>query len=288
MSSQASTPYILQAALALPKHTIEFTEKRETETIKTDERQRRAKELLEAGNVQTKAITKNEDLTKPVDGDQAIRRVARVFVELPLEGLTPAQRRMKRALDIVLVSIILLLALPVMAAVTVAIKVSSPGPVLFKQRRVGEGGKLFTIYKFRSMVVNAEALQSKVNKRDANGNIVHKDRHDPRVTKIGRIIRKTSLDELPQLFNVLKGDMSLVGPRPELPWLVEQYDPWQRARFLVPQGITGWWQVNGRSDVPCHLSVEKDVWYIQHYSIWLDLKIILMTIPALLKGKGAF
>jgi exopolysaccharide biosynthesis polyprenyl glycosylphosphotransferase len=195
---------------------------------------------------------------------------------------------MKRALDIVLVSIALLVALPVMLTVALAIKLSSPGPVLFKQRRVGEAGKLFTIYKFRSMVVNAEALQTKVNTTDANGNVIHKAKHDPRVTSIGRIIRKTSLDELPQLFNVLKGDMSLVGPRPELPWLVEQYQPWQRGRFVVPQGITGWWQVNGRSDTPAHLSVEKDIWYVKHYSIWLDIKIIAMTIPALLKGKGAF
>ena len=203
-------------------------------------------------------------------------------------GLTPEQRMMKRVVDVVLTSIGLLLVLPIMAVVALAIKLDSPGPILFKQRRVGEGGKLFYVYKFRSMVVNAEALQAQVNKTDAHGNVIHKQKDDPRVTRIGRLIRKTSLDELPQLFNVLQGTMSLVGPRPELPWLVEQYQPWQRKRFLVPQGITGWWQVNGRSEKPCHLCTEQDLWYIEHYSLWLDLIVMLKTIPALLTGNGAF
>jgi lipopolysaccharide/colanic/teichoic acid biosynthesis glycosyltransferase len=108
------------------------------------------------------------------------------------------------------------------------------------------------------------------------------------VTRLGRILRKTSLDELPQLFNVVKGDMSLVGPRPELPWLVERYDPWRRQRFSVPQGITGWWQVNGRSDKPMHLHTEDDLYYIQNYSLWLDLRILWMTVGVVLKGEGAF
>ncbi|MCC7208970.1 MAG: sugar transferase, partial [Anaerolineae bacterium] len=197
-----------------------------------------------------------------------------------LSGLTPQQRAMKRAMDILLTSLALVFALPIMAIVALAIKLDSPGPILFKQRRVGEGGRLFYVYKFRSMVANAEALQAKVNQTDEHGNVIHKSKHDPRVTRVGRIIRKTSLDELPQLFNVLEGTMSLVGPRPELPWLVEQYQPWQRKRFLVPQGITGWWQVNGRSEKPCHLSTEQDLWYIEHYSVWLDIIVLLKTIPA--------
>jgi len=205
-----------------------------------------------------------------------------------VRGLTPVQRRMKRGFDIVVAGTVLLLVLPVMLTIALAIKLSSPGPVFFKQVRIGENGKPFKIYKFRSMVVNAEKLQAKVNVKDENGNIVHKTKNDPRVTSIGRIIRKTSLDELPQLINVIRGDMSLVGPRPELPWLVEQYRAWQYDRFLVPQGITGWWQVNGRSDKPSHLNTDLDVHYIENYSFWLDIKILLMTIPALLKGKGAF
>jgi exopolysaccharide biosynthesis polyprenyl glycosylphosphotransferase len=209
-------------------------------------------------------------------------------VKQPKTGMSRSERLAKRAMDILLSGIALFLAAPVMLMVIIAIKLESPGPVLFKQRRVGEGGKLFHIYKFRSMVVNAEALQTTVNKTDSNGKTLHKHKDDPRVTRIGRIIRKTSIDELPQLLNILKGDMSLVGPRPELPWLVEQYEGWQRERFLVPQGLTGWWQVTGRSEKPCHLSTEDDLHYVRNYSLWLDIKIMLMTIPAMLKGKGAF
>ncbi len=225
-------------------------------------------------------------VTKPKLQKIAAARQERA--SLMLSGLTPSQRAMKRAMDIVLTVIILTMALPIMAIVALAIKLDSPGPILFKQRRVGEGGKLFYVYKFRSMVVNAEALQVQVNKTDEHGNVIHKSKHDPRITRVGRIIRKLSLDEFPQFFNVLEGTMSLVGPRPELPWLVEQYQPWQRKRFLVPQGITGWWQVNGRSEKPCHLCTEQDLWYIEHYSLWLDLIVLFKTIPAALTGKGAF
>jgi len=206
----------------------------------------------------------------------------------PVGTLTRNQRVAKRLFDVTVASLILVAALPILALVALAIKLTSPGPMLFLQDRVGENGRLFKIYKFRSMVVNAEKLQEAVNVTDAEGNTIHKRRNDPRVTKIGKIIRKTSIDELPQLFNVIKGDMSLVGPRPELPWLVAQYQDWQYQRFNVPQGITGWWQVNGRSDKPCHLNTDQDVYYIEHYSFWLDIKILLMTIPALVKGKGAF
>lgn len=203
--------------------------------------------------------------------------------------LTPRQLLMKRTLDIVVALIALALTLPVMVAVAIAIRLDSEGPVLFKQKRVGLNGRLFTIYKFRSMVRNAEALQSAVTVVDERGQVMHKVRDDFRVTRVGKVIRKLSLDELPQLFNVLKGEMSLVGPRPELPWLVqENYDGWQRRRFSVPQGVTGWWQITGRSDAPLHLNTDKDIWYIENWSIWLDVYIIVMTIPALLKQKGAF
>ena len=202
--------------------------------------------------------------------------------------LTPTQRIMKRAFDIAVSSIVLFLTLPVMVMVSIAIMIYDPGPILFKQERVGENGKLFRIYKFRSMVVNADAMLEKFAIKDENGNLIHKHKDDPRVTPIGRIIRKTSLDELPQLINVIKGDMSLVGPRPELPKLVAGYENWQYERFSVPQGITGWWQVTGRSEKPCHLNTDQDVYYIKNYSLWMDIKIMLMTVPALLKGKGAF
>ena len=203
--------------------------------------------------------------------------------------MTPKQRAFKRAFDFVVALIVLIMILPVMVMVAIAIKIDDPkGPVFFMQERVGEGGKLFRMFKFRSMVANAEALAAQVSRTDVNGNIIHKVRNDPRVTRVGRIIRKTSLDELPQFINVLLGEMSLVGPRPELPRIVDTYETWQHERFNVPQGITGWWQVTGRSDKPCHLNTDQDIFYIRNYSILLDLKILFMTVPALLRGEGAF
>ncbi|HRL12031.1 MAG TPA: sugar transferase [Aggregatilineales bacterium] len=211
------------------------------------------------------------------------------LINLTEPALTVTQRMVKRAFDIAISGTALLIASPVMLLIALAIRLDSEGPILFRQDRIGENGKVFKMYKFRSMVANAERLQALVNTVDANGNTIHKRRNDPRVTRVGRIIRKTSLDELPQLLNVLNGTMSIVGPRPELPWMVEDaYQPWQHRRFAVPQGITGWWQVTGRADKPMHLNTEQDLYYIQNYSFWLDLKIILKTVPALARGKGAF
>lgn len=211
------------------------------------------------------------------------------LISLTQPALSVSQRIMKRTFDISIASLGLMVASPFMLVIAIAVKLDSPGPILFKQERIGEGGKIFKMYKFRSMVQNAEALQAQVNMTDENGNTIHKRRNDPRVTRVGRIIRKTSLDELPQLINVLNGTMSVVGPRPELPWIVnEQYQKWQYRRFAVPQGITGWWQVNGRSEKPMHLNTDEDLYYIQNYSFWLDMKIILKTVPALMRGKGAF
>jgi lipopolysaccharide/colanic/teichoic acid biosynthesis glycosyltransferase len=154
--------------------------------------------------------------------------------------------------------------------------------------RVGENGGKFRMIKFRTMLVGAEKMQHMVEKLDPDGNLIYKTPDDPRVTRVGRFLRRTSLDELPQLFNVFKGEMSLVGPRPEMPELVEKYDLWQRKRFAVPQGMTGWWQINGRSDKPMHLHTEEDLYYVQHYSIWLDLQILVMTLWVVLRGKGAY
>jgi lipopolysaccharide/colanic/teichoic acid biosynthesis glycosyltransferase len=161
-------------------------------------------------------------------------------------------------------------------------------PVLFRQKRVGENGRLFEMLKFRTMIKNAEQLQSQVERQDANGNLIHKSKDDPRVTRTGRLLRRLSLDELPQLFNILGGTMSFVGPRPEMPYLVEKYQPWQRKRFAVPPGLTGWWQVSGRSDKPMHLHTEDDLYYIQNYSIWLDLQIIVRTVWVVLIGRGSY
>jgi lipopolysaccharide/colanic/teichoic acid biosynthesis glycosyltransferase len=179
-------------------------------------------------------------------------------------------------------------AAPFLLIIAVAIKIDSSGPVIYKSRRVGENGRLFWMYKFRSMKKDADQHLDKVTKTDAQGNLVHKTPDDPRVTRVGRFLRRTSFDELPQLFNVLKGEMSLIGPRPEIPALVERYEPWQRKRFAVPQGMTGWWQVNGRSDKPMHLHTEDDLYYVQNYSLFLDLTILLKTIWVVLRGKGAY
>ncbi len=175
-----------------------------------------------------------------------------------------------------------------MALSALMIHLEDGAPVLFRQKRVGENGRLFDMLKFRTMVRNAEQLQGQVEKRDENGNLIHKTKDDPRVTRVGRLLRRLSLDELPQLFNVLAGTMSLVGPRPEMPYLVDMYQPWQRKRFAVPPGITGWWQVSGRSDKPMHLHTEDDLYYIQNYSIWLDLQIMARTLWVVLIGKGSY
>ncbi len=209
-------------------------------------------------------------------------------IELRGSAISEYQRLIKRIFDLIIGGIATLILLPVMGIVSIAIKLDSRGPIIFRQQRVGENGRLFTMYKFRSMLVDAEKLQDQINEIDEKGRIIHKKPNDPRVTRIGKFIRHYSLDELPQLFNVLKGDMSLVGPRPELPWLVEKYEPWQRKRFSVPQGITGWWQVNGRSERPMHLSTEDDLYYIEKYSFWLDIYILFKTFWVVLKGKGAY
>jgi len=222
-----------------------------------------------------------------------VRARAEVMAGIPLIGLREPvieglSRVAKRAFDLLLATLLLLLLAIPMGLIGLAIRLSSEGPALFRQTRVGENGVLFQMLKFRTMRADAEALQPQVNVQTAKGEILHKQPGDPRVTRIGRFLRRYSLDELPQLVNVLVGDMSLVGPRPELPWLVDRYDPWQRKRFAVPQGLTGWWQVNGRSDKPMHLSTEDDLYYVYNYSLWLDVLILLRTPVAVLLGEGAF
>jgi exopolysaccharide biosynthesis polyprenyl glycosylphosphotransferase len=198
------------------------------------------------------------------------------------------QRVAKRLLDLVLGTVILACALPVMALIALAIRLDSPGPVIFRQTRVGENGRCFTMYKFRSMVTDAVGAQLLANIYTMSGKVIHKRPNDPRVTRVGRILRRFSLDELPQLINVLRGEMSLVGPRPELPWIVAQYDPWQYQRLAVPQGMTSWYVINGRSQVPMHLNTDEDLRYIRNYSVFQDLKILWMSMTAVARGRGAF
>lgn len=210
------------------------------------------------------------------------------MLDLRAPALNDYQRMIKRAFDLAISLFLLPPSLIIMAFIALMIRLEGPGPVLFRQQRVGENGRLFWMLKFRTMVPEAEQLRHLVERRDENGNLIHKSVDDPRVTRFGRFLRRTSLDELPQLFNVLSGDMSLIGPRPELPYLVKQYKPWQRTRFAVPQGITGWWQVNGRSDKPMHLHTEDDLYYVQNYSLLLDIQILLKTVATVFRGRGAY
>jgi lipopolysaccharide/colanic/teichoic acid biosynthesis glycosyltransferase len=163
------------------------------------------------------------------------------------------------------------------ALIAVAVKLESRGPVLFGQRRVGKDGRLFRVYKFRTMQARTPAYA-----------LAPRARADARVTQVGRLLRRWSLDELPQLWNVLTGDMSLVGPRPEMPFLVREYQPWQRRRLLVRPGITGLWQVVGRKELPLHRNVEYDLYYVRHRGWVLDATILLRTIPAVLFRRGAY
>ena len=202
-----------------------------------------------------------------------------------IEGLP---RLLKRGFDLVIGSLLLLLVAPPMLIIAIAIRLDSSGHVIFRQERIGENGRLFGMYKFRTMVADAEAQQDQVNIQTEDNEVLHKRPDDPRVTKVGHFLRRYSLDELPQLVNVIRGDMSLVGPRPEMPWLVDRYESWQRKRFAVPQGITGWWQINGRSDKPMHMNPEDDLYYVYNYSLWLDIQILLRTPLAVLQGRGAF
>lgn len=210
------------------------------------------------------------------------------MINLRDPALNDYQRLMKRIFDLTLGGIMTLLLLPVMGLIALLVRLDSPGAVIFRQERVGENGRLFAMFKFRSMVEGAEEMQADVNHTNGNGELIHKQPNDPRVTRVGQFLRRSSLDELPQFFNVLKGDMSLVGPRPEMPWLLTEYEPWQHKRFAVPQGMTGWWQVNGRSDKPMHLHSDDDIYYVQNYSLWMDFYILFKTPWVVLRGKGAF
>ncbi len=193
----------------------------------------------------------------------------------------------KRALDVVASALALAVLSPLLLLVALAVRLDSPGPVLFRQRRVGLNGRPFTLYKFRSMRHGAEAEQARLLARNEMDGPVFKLRDDPRVTRLGRTLRRTSIDELPQLWNVFRGEMSLVGPRPPLPDEVRRYERWQRRRLSVKPGLTCTWQVSGRSEVGFRRWMELDLAYIDGWSLWSDVRIVLRTIPAVILGRGA-
>jgi len=195
----------------------------------------------------------------------------------------------KRGIDIAGSLFGLIVLSPLFLAIAVAVKLSGPGPVIFSQVRVGRYGRHFNFYKFRSMNADAEAHKAELlSKNESADGVIFKMKNDPRITKVGRFLRRTSLDELPQLWNVFIGDMSLVGPRPPVPQEVREYTLEDRKRLDVIPGITCLWQINGRSEIPFSEQVQLDKEYILAPSIWKDIKILLKTIPAIIGGKGAY
>jgi exopolysaccharide biosynthesis polyprenyl glycosylphosphotransferase len=182
----------------------------------------------------------------------------------------------------------LILLMPMFAMVAAAIRLNSKGPVLFRQIRVGKGDALFTLYKFRSMRQGAEEEKERLMDRNEADGVFFKIRNDPRVTSVGRFLRRSSIDELPQLINVLMGHMSIVGPRPAPPSEVDRYQPWHKRRLEVAPGITGLWQVSGRSELTFDEMVMLDLYYIENWSPIVDLQIMLRTVPQVFLGEGAY
>ncbi len=210
---------------------------------------------------------------------------------LPLSGLLAAPRwklAVKRAMDVVVASIMLVTLSPVLLLVVLGVRLTSRGPVLFHQERIGKDGKPFTFLKFRSMYANAELRLVEVLPDNEVTGPVFKIRDDPRVTPVGRFLRRSSLDELPQLLNILRGDMSLVGPRPPLPHEVATYSAREARRLRVKPGITCIWQVSGRSNLGFDAWVDLDLKYIDDWGLLMDLKLLLLTIPAVISGRGAY
>jgi exopolysaccharide biosynthesis polyprenyl glycosylphosphotransferase len=216
----------------------------------------------------------------------ASKAVADGFLHYVTGSVKPKLRLFKRLLDIVASAAALWVLFPFLLVVSALVKLTSNGPVFFRQLRVGLHGKKFHMLKFRSMVVNAEALKASLAAKNEQSGPVFKMRRDPRVTPLGRLLRKYSIDELPQLVNVLRGDMTLVGPRPPVPQEVALYEPWQRRRLSVPPGLTCLWQVSGRNDVAFEDWMYLDLQYIDHWSVGQDIGLLLKTVPAVVSGRG--
>ncbi|MGO8879502.1 MAG: sugar transferase [Desulfomonilaceae bacterium] len=203
-------------------------------------------------------------------------------------AVVEGSRTLKRLMDIVGSSVGLILLSPVFAITALLIKLEDGGPVFFASDRAGKWGRKFRMFKFRSMILNAEKMKQDLLQQNETGGVIFKMKRDPRITRVGRVIRKLSIDELPQLYNVFKGDMSLVGPRPHPPKEVELYTLTDRRRLEVIPGLTCFWQVSGRSDVSFENQVGLDVQYIESQSLWGDIKLLLKTIPAVISGRGAY
>ena len=233
-------------------------------------------ELLKEHNISHRQITEDFDLTG-FDFPEATSDLEETIAKLNEGQIAVGYKVSKRFIDEIIAIITILITLPLWLIIMLAIKLDSKGPVFFKQERIGYRGKKFFIYKFRSMYIHTPHYAK-----------TPKNKADKRVTRIGTWLRRTSLDELPQLINIIKGDMSLVGPRPEMPFIVEKYKPIYRWRLLVLPGLTGLWQISGRSDKPLAENIKYDLYYIKKQSLLLDLIILLRTIPIVILGRGAY
>jgi exopolysaccharide biosynthesis polyprenyl glycosylphosphotransferase len=243
-------------------------------------------ERFETMGVQTKVVPDLFEMSLTRVNINDLRGVPLIGVKRV--QLTAGDQLTKRVLDLAVAVTIVAVLSPLWLLLGLAIKLDSRGPVLFRQLRVGRNGKNFYAYKFRSMRQNAEAELSQLQQFNEASGPLFKMRHDPRVTRVGRWLRRTSLDEMPQLLNVLRGEMSLVGPRPPVPAEVDLYEPWHRRRLEVQPGMTGLWQVSGRSEVPFDEMVMLDIYYIENWTLALDFKILLRTVPAVVSARGAY
>lgn len=230
----------------------------------------------EAANVNFK-IVKNDLLEVITDAVKIDDIDDFPVIQLRQGRLTPFDECVKRTLDLVITLPLAAVTLPLWVGIALAIRLDSAGPILFSHDRVGKDGRIFKLFKFRTMGATTNPYA-----------VAPGDQSDPRITRVGRFLRRTSLDEIPQFLNVIRGDMSLVGPRPEMPFIVAQYEPWQRRRLDVPQGITGLWQIAGRKQLPLHYNLEYDFYYIRNWTLLLDIAILFRTIPVVFLGKGAF
>ena len=237
------------------------------------------------------------DRTKDADLDQLVRELAsrrhgnrRRSLRLQAWRLTVrCSYAAKRLIDVTGSLVGMVLLSPLLLGIALAVKLTSPGPVIFSQVRVGRYGRHFRFYKFRSMYIDAEARKAELlSQNESKDGVIFKMKDDPRITRVGKFLRRTSLDELPQLWNVFIGDMSLVGPRPPVPSEVAQYTLEDRKRLDVIPGITCLWQIKGRSEIPFHEQVRLDKEYILAPSVWKDIAILFKTIPAIIGGKGAY
>lgn len=269
----------------------------------------RQSEIQEANNLGISTPTKNENRDRPISSthtevDEKCARMAQILMEQRFNKFGNKHRihwqlfwyatraklsvMIHRIVETLIASMALGILLPLLIVTAVAIRLNSPGPIFFKQKRVGKNGMLFDLYKFRSMYIDAEARKLELLSLNEADEIVFKIRQDPRVTSIGRIIRKTSIDELPQILNVLRGEMHLVGPRPSLPAECEHYHFDHLRRMDVAPGITGLQQISGRSDLNFKRWIELDLEYVDDHNLAKDLKILLLTIPVVISGKGAY